>query len=261
MYTFRKSLVFGLWSLVFGLSLGGCVTTEYSVATHQQDIFLYSTDREIALGQNLSRQISKKFKISNNPFYVRRVNEVGAKITRVCDRGELKYYFYVIDEDKMNAFSLPGGYVYIYKGLLDALDNDSQLAFVLAHEVAHIVARHSIKKLQAVQGLNLLILATLGTEKPPRFYQGLSLALAQIMAGYSQADELTADELAAKYIKLAGFLPQAGIEVLEKLYAYHKKESSRPLSYFRIHPSIAQRVKRIKEVSGIPLTISDYINQ
>jgi predicted Zn-dependent protease len=167
----------------------------------------------------------------------------------------------VIEEDEMNAFSLPGGYVYIYKGLLDILDNDSELAFVLAHEVSHIVARHSIKKLQAALGYNLLVLATLPAEKSPQFYQGLSLALAQIMSGYSRRDELTADELAMKYIQLAGWSPEESIDVLEKLYAYNKKRPSRPLSYFRTHPFIAQRIKHIKEVLGIPLTISDYINE
>ena len=240
--------------------LYGCVTTEYNVATHRQDVFLYSSEKEIALGENLHRQISKEFKISGNPLYIKRINNIGKKVADACDRKEINYYFYVIDKDEKNAFATPGGYIYIYKGLLDILEADSELAFIIGHEIGHIVARHSIKKLQAAMGYNLLILSTLSTDTPRRFYEGLSFALTAIMSGYSQEDEFAADELAAKYAKLAGFKPAAGIDVLEKLYRYHKKEPSRPLSYFRTHPFIAQRIKHIKEVLGIPLSISDYIN-
>lgn len=260
-----RMIFFKLFFLsLISIFIASCITTEYNVATHKEDIFFYSTDREVALGENLSRQISKELKISQNPFYIQRVNNVGKKIAQVCNRKELNYYFYVVaktDKDDKNAFSLPGGYVYINESLLEILENDDELAFVLAHEVGHIVARHSIKKLQAALGYNLLMLATIPAEKSPQFYQGLSLALAQIMAAYSRQDEFTADELAVKYTKLAGFDPSAGIEVLEKLYAHHKKERSRPPTYFRTHPYIVQRIKHIKATVGIPLSISDYINE
>lgn len=250
--------------LLISIFITSCLTTEYNVATHKEDIFFYSTDKEVTLGQNLSRQISKELKISQNPSYIQRVNRVGKKIAQVCDRKELNYYFYVIAETKkkdMNALSLPGGYVYITESLLKRLDTDDELAFVLAHEIGHLVARHSIKKLQAALGYNLLFLATIPAEKSPQFYQGLSFALAQIMAGYSRKDEFTADELAVKYTKLAGFNPYGGIKVLEKLYAYHKKKPASALSYFRTHPYIAQRIKHIKATAGLPLNISDYINE
>ncbi|RKY38664.1 MAG: hypothetical protein DRP81_04555 [Candidatus Omnitrophota bacterium] len=252
------------YRLIFFISsslLLGCVTTEYNVATHKQDIFIYSTDKEVNLGRNLHRRITKEFKLSKNPFYIKRVRTIGEKIVEVCDRRELNYRFYVIDEDEKNAFSIPGGYVYINKGLLDILDSDDEVAFVLAHEIAHIVARHSIKKLQAALGCQMLILVSLPAEKSASFYQGLSFALAQIMSGYSREDEFKADELAVKYSKNAGFSPSAGIKVLEKLYQSYKKEKAQPLSYFRTHPFIPQRVKHIKEILGIPLTISDYMNE
>jgi len=240
-------------------SNSGCVSTEYNTGTHRQDIMFYSSSKEITLGQNISRQIAKQFKISSNPSDIERVNRIGQKIAAVCDRRELHYYFYIINEDTKNAFSIPGGYVYIYKGLLDMFNTDDELAFVLAHEIGHIVCRHSIKKLQASLGYNLLILASTQAKAGPDFTRGLSFALAQIFTAYSRQDEFAADSLAVKYTKEAGFNPKAGIKVMEKLYKEEKK-SERPLSYFRTHPYAAQRIRNIKEHLRIPLSADDYIN-
>ncbi|UCC94969.1 MAG: M48 family metalloprotease [Candidatus Omnitrophota bacterium] len=234
------------------------MTTEYNVGTHRQDIMFYSTEKEIGLGQNIAKKIAKELEISSNPYHIERITKIGAKIAKVCDRQELNYYFYVIDKDEKNAFSIPGGYIYIYKGLLELLDDD-QLAFVLAHEIGHIVSRHGVKRLQAALGYNLLVLASTRAPADPQFSRGVSAALAQILAGYSREDELNADELAAKYTQQAGFNPQAGIKTMEKLYQEGKK-TVRPISYFRTHPYATQRIRQIKESLHLPLDVEDYIN-
>lgn len=243
------------------LLIPGCITTEYNVASHSEDLFFYSTEKEVAMGQNLSRQISRTYKLSQDSLTLEKLDRIGARLAEVCDRRELSYYFQLLEEEEKNAFCIPGGYVYMFRGLLEELENEDQIAFVLAHEIGHIVARHHIKKLQAAMGYNLAVLATLPANKSPDFYQGLSLAVAQIMAAYSREDEHTADELAVKYMEKAGFYPAAGIEVLEKLYDLHKKEPLRPLSYFRTHPYVPQRIKRIKQSLGMEIGISDYINE
>jgi len=259
LFKFPKVItVFSFWSLVYSLFLSGCLSSEYNVATHKQDVFFYSTEREIALGQNIAKKVAAEYKISVNPYDISRVSRIGEAIAGVCDREEISYYFYVIEEDDKNAFSVPGGYVYIYKGLLDLL-NDDELAFVLAHEVGHIVSRHSIKRLQAAMGYNLALIASKGVSSDPQFSQGLSFALAQIMVGYSREDEFCADNLAVQYAGGAEFNPKAGIAVLEKLYKEGKKEL-RPISYFRTHPFTAPRIKHIKEVLHLPIDVDDYIN-
>ncbi|MCF7908036.1 MAG: M48 family metalloprotease [Candidatus Omnitrophica bacterium] len=215
------------------------------------------------MGRNIAKKISEEFKISKNPLDIKRLQNIASKITEYTDRKEISYYFYIIEEDdkaksQINAFALPGGYVYVFKELFDLLDDD-QLAFVLGHEIAHIVSRHSIKRLQAAMGYNLLVVASAGATRNARFTQGLSFALAQILTGYSRDDELNADEVAVKYCRLAGFNPIAGIEVQEKLYQENKKKI-RPLSYFKTHPYTDQRIRRIKEVLRLPLGVDDYIN-
>ena len=250
-------------AVIFALYLCGCITTEYNVATHKKDILLYSTEKEVAMGRNIAKAIARDFKISNSPYDIERVSKIADKITGVVDRKELNYFFYVIEEDEegesqINAFSLPGGYVYIYKELLDLLSDD-ELAFVLAHEIGHIVSLHQIKRLQAAMGHNIAMIASIGAKADFQFSKGLSFALAQILMGYSREDEFVADELAVKYCKLVGFDPIVGIEVLEKLYREGKKKI-RPLSYFKTHPYTAQRIKNIKESLHLPLSADDIIN-
>ncbi|MDD5195160.1 MAG: M48 family metalloprotease [Candidatus Omnitrophica bacterium] len=225
----------------------------------------FSTEKEVGLGQNIARQIAKDFKLSHSPYDIERINKIGRPIASACDRKEINYYFYVIEEDEKgkkdekNAFSIPGGYVYIFKALMDELSDD-ELAFVLAHEVSHVVSRHGVKRLQAAMGYNLLMVASVGARADPEFINGLSFALAQIISGYSREDEFNADELAAKYLKTLNYEPKVGISVLEKLYKENKKEI-RPLSYFKTHPYTAQRIRHIKETLHLPLDVNDYINQ
>lgn len=237
----------------------GCFTTSYDVTTDKQNIFFYSTEKEIEIGRSVSKQIAKQLEFSNNPKDLKRVRNIGEKIASVCDRQELEYYFYVIDEDVKNAFSIPGGYVYIYKGLMDIL-NDDELAFVIAHEIGHIVSRHSIKRMQAQMGMNLLLLASTQVKSDSDFDAGVYLALGQITAAYSREDEFTADGLAGKYLGFTEYNPASGIEVFEKLYQEGKKEPLRPIAYFRTHPFADQRIRKIKESLGIPLDVKDYIN-
>ncbi|MBN2119902.1 MAG: M48 family metalloprotease [Candidatus Omnitrophica bacterium] len=249
--------------MLCGLGLYGCITTEYNTATHQQDIFFYSTEKEVNLGRNVSKSVENKLPIFKDPRITNKIFEIGRMVSDVCDRKEINYYFGVIDEkDEINAASLPGGYIYVYRGLLDMLDNDDQIAFVLAHEIGHIVARHHIKKLQAALGYNFLLLAASQVPSSGNISgaQGVDLIFATIMSEYSQEDELLADELAVKYTEKAGFDPKEGINVLNKLREKNREEKPRPISYFRTHPYISQRIRSIKQLLGLPLEFQDIIN-
>ncbi|MBD3246769.1 MAG: M48 family metalloprotease [Candidatus Omnitrophica bacterium] len=241
--------------------LSGCVTTEYNAGSHSQDLMLYSTSREIALGRNLAARIAEEeeLPLSKNPYYLSRVEEIRKKIVDVVDRTALNYYVYVIEQDEMNAFSIPGGHVYIYEGLLNELTDD-ELAFVIAHEIGHIVSRHAIKRMQAATGYHILLAAATQAPADPEFVRGLNFALGQIFVAYSREDEYNADELAVKYAEKAGFDPQAGIRALEKLKAAGKRKI-RPISYFRTHPYAQQRIRHIKEQLRLPLDVQDYMHQ
>ncbi len=257
---FKNIRVYTLFLFIVTI-LSGCVTTEYNPATHTQDIFFYSTEKEVNLGRKVARQVEKEYTIEKNPKINQRIYRIGKKLSAVCDRQEINYYFDVIEDKDKNAFSLPGGYVYVNTGLLDILETDDQIAFVLAHEIGHIVARHSIKRLQASLGYNLLLIAGSQIESSGDSpVQSISLILATLTSGYAQEDEYLADALATEYTEKAGFDPKAGVTVLAKLQEARKEEGRTRIAYFRTHPFASQRIKRIKQTLGLPLEFKDVIN-
>lgn len=262
LFRMLKKIGVSLVVFVCALSFFGC-STEYNVATNRQDWSMYSTDKEVSIGDSLSRQIEKEYIMIKDPGLNARLQRVGEKITAVCDRKELIYRFRVIedkkDKDMVNAVSLPGGYIYVFVNLLKVADTDDELAAVVGHEVGHVVARHAIKRLQAIWGYNILSVLAMGTRNPD-VAQGAQYAYVQLMMGYSQEDELLADKLGTRYAKRAGYNPDAMITFLKKLKKREKKEEPRALTYFRTHPFIAERVKATKEELGEKISYEDFIN-
>jgi len=257
-----KKIGISLFSLCFCLVISGCAT-EFNVGTNRQDLMMYSSDQEVKMGDSLSKQMEKDYIVIHDPELNERAQRIGSKIAAVCDRKELLYRFRVIEDKKdpdiVNAVSLPGGYVYIFKNLMKVADKDDELAAVMGHEIGHIVARHSIKRLQAIWGYNILSVLAAGTGNAD-VAQGAQLAYIQLLMGYSQDDELLADKLGARYAKRAGYDPRAMLTFLNKLDKRYKKEDPRPLSYFRTHPHVTERVMATKEELGEKISFEDFIN-
>lgn len=262
MFELFKKIGVSLLCLAMSMTFFGCAT-EFNVATNREDLMVYSSEQEVNMGHSIARQVEKDYTVIVDPVANERVQRIGEKIAGVCDRKELLYRFRIIEDKKekdiVNAVSLPGGYVFVFKELLKFADDDDELAAVLAHEVAHIVARHSIKRLQAIWGFNFLTILAAGSQDPD-FAQGAQAAYVQLMMGYSQDDELTADRLGARYAKRAGYDPNAMIIFLEKLHKKNKKEKPQPLSYFKTHPDVSERVRATKEELGQNISFEDYIN-
>ncbi|MCD5401441.1 M48 family metalloprotease, partial [candidate division NPL-UPA2 bacterium] len=128
------------------LILSGCATT-FNPATGRREWIIYTREQEIALGQAVARRVEEEYGIVEGER-ARRVERIGRKVAFVSSRKALPYSFRVLDREDLNALALPGGPVYITKALVDEL-NDDELAAVLGHEVAHITARHGVKRLQA----------------------------------------------------------------------------------------------------------------
>ncbi|MDO8489050.1 MAG: Maf and M48 domain-containing protein [Candidatus Omnitrophota bacterium] len=253
---------FGVLSVIGPvLLLSGC-STEYNLVTKQEEQYYYSTDKEVAMGQAINRQVEKELKFSNDPLQKKRVEDIGKKVAAVSDRKEIDYYFQVLQDDTVNAVSLPGGYIYVNTGLLDKVSSDDELACVLAHEVGHIVARHAIKKLQAMQSFSILrlLVAVAPTGGSGEIGNAADIAFTQFILGYSREDELLADQLGARYAKLAGYDPHAMITFLNKLQDINRRMPLAEQSYFKTHPYVPDRIRIVKQEIGEPIKFSDYIN-
>ncbi|MEW6101379.1 MAG: Maf family nucleotide pyrophosphatase [Candidatus Omnitrophota bacterium] len=251
------SCVIGLLGLVSFLS--GC-TTEYNIVTGEQETYYYSTEREVNLGEAIKRQVEREYKLAEDSLVAARVQEIGKKIAAVCDRKDIDYYFNVLDDEEVNAVSLPGGIVYVNKGLVDKVANDDELAGVLAHEVGHIVARHSIKKLQGMQAYSILRVLVAAGPSSSEIGTAADAAFTELLLGFSREDELLADQLGARYAKLAGYDPHGMISFLEKLQEINRRRPERPKSYFKTHPYVPDRIRVVKQELGESISFEDYIN-
>ncbi len=240
--------------------VSGC-QTEYNIVTGKQESYFYNTDKEVQMGQAIAKEVEKEYKPVDDPLIQKRLEDIGKRIASVCDRKEITYYFRVLNDEEVNAVSLPGGFVYVNKGLIDKTVNDNELAGVVAHEVGHIVARHSIKKLQGMMGYSFLrILTVVAPVNTAEVGIAADAAFTELMLGYSREDELLADQLGARYSKLAGFDPRGMITFLQKLQEIERKKPLRQKSYFKTHPYVPDRIRAVKQELGEGLNFSDYIN-
>lgn len=233
----------------------GC-TTEYNVATKQQEYFIHSSDKEVKIGESIAHQIDKRYKVLEDVEQNERVERILDNLVKVCDRQDIVYFIKILDREEINATALPGGYIYIFKGVLDNSTSDDQIAGVIAHEIGHITAKHGLKRLQASYGAMLLQLAAI--ESKSNIGRGVDLATTSLFMEYSQDHELEADELGIKYMQKAGYDPTAMIGFLETMGEETDKEV-RQFSYWRTHPHIPERIANISRLIKGEMDFRDYI--
>ncbi len=251
--------------LILGLYvLSGCTQSYYNLATEKEEIYFYSDDKEVKIGKSLSASVEKKFKPENDPLIQQRIKQIGQKLVKVNDRKEINYYFKVLDskKDEINAFALPGGYVYIFRALWDKIsDDDATIAAVLSHEIAHIAARHSVKRMQSAVGANIMSILILGTSKMDSYSKRKAMrGINELRLSYSRKDEIEADTLAAKYLQRAGYDVSGVTEVLNVLEKTQRAKPIRP-GHRRTHPYITERKKAVKQqINRGTIDFNDYIN-
>ncbi|MBI4343439.1 MAG: M48 family metalloprotease [Candidatus Omnitrophica bacterium] len=254
------------WWLSVLVGVCGCAQSSFNLATQQEDYTLTSTQKEVAMGRKLALRVEEELpRIPDEPLQAR-VEGLGRRLAAVCDRQELAYRFVAVEGEEVNAFALPGGYVYVYRGLLDAAKSDDELAGVLAHELGHIAARHSVKRYEVGLGAQLLQLATLAAARRGDVAQGLHIALRSAQLAYARQDEMEADRLGVKYLKAAGFDPKAMLEFLKRLderdrakTQYMPRGIVRPY-YARSHPYVPERIRVVKEALYGSADYIDYLN-
>ncbi|MFA5039380.1 MAG: M48 family metallopeptidase [Candidatus Omnitrophota bacterium] len=246
----QKQIVF-LTCLCLLALMTGC-STVYNPATGRQEHIFIDSAQEVQIGRSMDRQvIATQYQPWNDPVEQRRLNVLGQKLVRVSDRQDIVYRFQILDSPDYNAFALPGGYVYIFKGLYEKLD-EPELAAVLAHEISHVAAKHSVKRLQSALGYNLLlglVFVGLGNDDPQitRQIGAVSDTVFDLLSrGYSREDELFSDRLAVKYLLAAGYDPEALVRALEFLDK-EKGPGGRVFEILSTHPRMAERVRKVKE--------------
>ena len=238
-----RKFFFALTCLLFA----GC-TTIYNPATGRNEAILLSTATEVSMGQDLHQSLAKEYVFSADAAKIARLQDIGRRLTVVSDRQDYVYYFYLIEKDELNAFTTPGGFVYVFTGLFDKLKTDEAIAGVVAHELGHCAARHIAKKFQASLAYNVvgeLLFSNVNTQAKAIAAQSADVAMNLIFSAFSRKDEYQADSLGIKYLFLAGYNLNGMIEAFELLQKESKGDYV-PL-WLRTHPYIEDRIKRLKD--------------
>ena len=202
-----------------------------------------STEKEVRLGRELAAEIDRQAKFIDDPLITEYVNRVGQNIVLHSD-AKIPFTIKVIDSDEINAFALPGGFFYVNKGLVLAADNEAELAGVMAHEIAHVAARHAVEN--QTKGTLLEYLAIGGSiflgGIPGLIYQNTAgLGLLGIFMKFNRGAEEEADKLGVQYMWAAGYDPTAMATMFEKLEAKNKKKPGFIARAFATHPAPPDR--------------------
>jgi len=226
------------------LLLFNCATTGPG---GKKSLILISTTDEVSIGQSMSKEVETQNKVFADPVVENYINELGQKLAGLSDRTDLPYHFKVLESSDINAFACPGGYIYLYSGLLKTMDNEAQLAGVMAHEIGHVVARHSVKRLQQVLGIQVLLSIALG-QSSEITQQAVSTGVSVILQGYSRDNEYEADYDGALYMTKAGYNPQGMIQLFQKFVEMEKDRKTTALDkLFESHPPSTDRITRVQE--------------
>ncbi len=241
-------VLLSLWLLL----LGGCAVNP---VTGGSDFVLMSEDEEIRIGREYHGQILKQYGRYNNPALQAYVQRIGENLGNKSHRPNLVYRFTVLDSPEVNAFALPGGYIYITRGMLSYLNSEAELAAVLGHEVGHVTARHAVRQHSAAAATGILagvIAATTGVDGAGDLLNTVGTALVR---GYGRDHELESDRLGAEYLARTGYDPHAMLDVIRILKNQEqfeiqlaKEEEREPRVYhglFATHPDNDTRLKQV----------------
>ncbi len=226
-------------------------------------INFYSLEKEIAIGKQLAQEVERSAKLVDDPVVVEFVNRVGQNLVRNSD-ARVPFTIKVIDSDEINAFALPGGFFFVNTGLVLRADEEAELAGVMAHEIAHVTARHGTKNATKGELTQLamipLILLGPGGWAGYGIYQGLNFFIPLGYLKFSRDAEREADFLGLQYMYKAGYDPNAYVTFFEKVKAEERRRPGSVPKVFSTHPPTPERIQNTqKEIASILPTREQYI--
>jgi len=211
-----------------------------------------SQDQETQIGQQESQEVDAKLPILRDDALTSYLNALGSRIAAATSRADLHWRFAIVNTDVVNAFALPGGYIYVNRGVLSRASNESELASVLAHEIEHVVLRHSVQQIEHQEG------AAIGVALACRLTHVCDSQLGQaaiqvggtaVFAHFSRADEVQADEGGLQNVMRVGIDPRGMLTFFEKLVSEDQGASGGPVaSWFSDHPGTEDRIADVKRI-------------
>jgi len=216
-----------------------------------------STQQEVQLGQQESARIQQQLPMIQDAVITQYVTSLGSQIASHTSRADLQWQFYVVNTDVVNAFALPGGIIYVNRGIIERADRMDELAAVLGHEIEHVVRRHSVKQMQQMQGANVgVTLACILTNVCSNAVTSAAINVggAAVFAKFSREDEVQADEGGFHNMIVAGINPTGMLTFFQKLLAEEQQGgNSNVSSWFSSHPGTQDRIDHVQRMlSQVP---------
>jgi predicted Zn-dependent protease len=222
----------------------------------------YSIEKEIALGKQLAQEVARQAKLVDDPMLSEFVNRIGQNLARNSD-AMVPFTFQLIEGPEPNAFALPGGYIFIYTGLLKLADEEDEFAGAVAHEIAHVAARHMTRQATKSQIANFATIplsVLLGGWAGVAARQGAGVAVPTAFLKFTRGDEAEADYLGTQYMYAAGYDPTAVVSIFEKIESLNKTKPGVAARIFSTHPMDADRIlKTQKEIERILPAKEQYV--
>ncbi len=216
-----------------------------------------SLEKEIQIGAQYAQYFEQSARLVEDPVVTGYIDRLGQKIVKNSD-AKVPFVIKVVDTDEVNAFALPGGYFYVNKGLILEAETESELAGVMAHEIAHVTARHATERMTKAQLLQFASLPALfvggGYLTQMAIYNGLGLGMSLAVLGITRKSEEEADQLGTQYLWNSGFDPDGYITFFQKMQEKEKEKPGKFAGFFRTHPAVEDRVERVtEEISYLPV--------
>ena len=211
-------------------------------------INFYSIEKEVALGQQLALEVEKQARMVDDPIVGEYINRLGQNLVRNSD-AKMPVSFKIIDDDSINAFTLPGGHVFVHSGLIRVAETEAELAGAMAHEVGHVAARHITRQETRAQLANLATtpLIFLGGWTGYAIRQGVGLGIPMTFLSFSRAFEGEADLLGLEYMYKAGYDPNASIDIFERIESLEKTKPGLVAKVFSSHPMTLDRIREAQK--------------
>jgi predicted Zn-dependent protease len=208
-----------------------------------------SQQQEIQMGQEYAQQINAQLPIVQDPELNRYINVLGDSIAGLTSRKDLNWHFFIVDSKEVNAFAVPGGYVYVNRGLIERSDKMDEVAGVLGHEIGHVVRRHTVKQMEKEQGANVgITLACVLTGVCNSQVAGAAINIAggAVFARFSRSDEAEADQEGFNNVVRAGISPEGMVTMFQKLLEERKSRPAGVEAWFLTHPLEEDRITAIQ---------------
>lgn len=245
--------------LILACLLGVTAACAVNPVTLEKEFMIISEEKEISIGARSDPVIVQQYGLYDDPALQDYVKEVGQKLVKVCARKNIDYHFKLLDSDDVNAFALPGGYIYLTRGIMALMNSEAEMAGVLGHEIGHVVGRDSANQISQQTWFQIVAIAGMAASPSTReLAMAGNMLFNAVMLGYGREKEFLADAQGVDYMFKAGYDPRQMVRFLSTLGKMYQGPAGYA-QYLTTHPFITDRINRAEAQAKVLTAMDDAL--